>query len=366
MGTNSKELTVSPYLMFFLIHSLQVGVGILGYQRIIVKNAGYDAWISLILAGITTHFVLFCMLKMLEKDNDLINIHTTCFGKWIGSLFSLLFTIYFLLFCLTVLRTYIEVIQVWVFPTIKLWQLTLIFLLVTYYIIKGGFRSVTGMCFWGVVLPIFVMFFLIFPMEYAHVRNILPIFTHSPLDIVKSAKDSTLEFLGFEALLFFYPLIEKGKSLKRWAHGGAAFTTILYVLLALISFMYYSEGLLKHTIWPTLTMLKIIKVPFIQRFEYIIIFVWFIIILPNLCLTVWSSCQSMKRSFRIPFKITLPFFIFVVYIASLFFTNRESIDTLNMLLSQTGMYIVYVYIPLLFLWHSIRWRLKNKQNKTST
>ncbi|MBY0595739.1 spore germination protein [Bacillus bingmayongensis] len=87
MGTTSKELTVSPYLVFFLIHSLQVGIGILGYQRIIIKSAGYDAWISLILAGIATHFVLFCMLKMLEKDNDLINIHTTCFGKWIGSLF---------------------------------------------------------------------------------------------------------------------------------------------------------------------------------------------------------------------------------------------------------------------------------------
>ncbi|MBO1582206.1 GerAB/ArcD/ProY family transporter [Bacillus sp. XF8] len=364
MNKNSKEITVSPYFAFILMHSLQIGVGILGYQRIIIKNAGYDAWISLILSGIATHIVLFCMLKMLEKDEDLTNIHTTCFGKWIGSFLSLFFTIYFLLFCLTVLRTYIEVIQVWVFPTIKLWKLTLIFLLVTYYIIKGGFRSVTGICFWGIVLPIFILFFLMFPMKYAHFRNILPIFTHSPLDIVESAKDSSLEFLGFEALLVFYPLLEKGKSLKKWAHGGIAFTIILYVILAIVSFMYYSEGQLQHTIWPTLTMLKIIKVPFIQRFEYIIIFVWFLIILPNLCLTIWSSCQSMKRSFRIPFNITLPFFTFVVFIASLFFTNRESINTLNTILSESGLYIVYIYVPCLFLWHSIRWRFKN--NKTSS
>ena len=53
------------------------------------------------------------------------------------------------------------------------------------------------------------------------------------------------------------------------------FSTLIYVVLAIVSFMYYSEGQLNHTIWPTLTMLKIIKVPFIQRFEYIIIFVWF-------------------------------------------------------------------------------------------
>ena len=67
-------------------------------------------------------------------------------------------------------------------------------------------------------------------------------------------------------------------------------------------------------------MLKIIKVPFIQRFEYIIIFLWFLIILPNLCLTIWSACRISKYSFHIPFNITLPlvyrdyiYFIFVFH-----------------------------------------------------
>ena len=101
------------------------------------------------------------------------------------------------------------------------------------------------------------------------------LFLHSPFDMLISAKQSALEFLGFETILIFYPFIEKGKSLKRWAHAGIAFSTLIYVVLAIVSFMYYSEGQLNRTIWPTLTMLKIIKVPFIQRFEYIIIFVWF-------------------------------------------------------------------------------------------
>ena len=37
------------------MHSLQIGIGILGYQRVILKNAGYDAWISLIIAGIANN-----------------------------------------------------------------------------------------------------------------------------------------------------------------------------------------------------------------------------------------------------------------------------------------------------------------------
>ncbi|MBG9579369.1 spore gernimation protein GerB, partial [Bacillus thuringiensis] len=65
-------------------------------------------------------------------------------------------------------------------------------------------------------------------------------------------------------------------------------------------------------------------------------------------------------------KFTLPFFIFIVFTASLFFKNRESINALNTVLSQAGLYIVYAYIPLLFLFHSLRWRFKNQSKKSST
>lgn len=110
MAGQDKTHTVSPYFTFLLLHSLQIGVGVLGYQRIIAQFAGYDAWISLIIAGIATHIVLFCMLKMLEKDNDLMNIHTTCFGKWIGKFFpyALPHTFYYfaLLFFVRILKLF--------------------------------------------------------------------------------------------------------------------------------------------------------------------------------------------------------------------------------------------------------------------
>ena len=296
---------------------------------------------------------------MLEKDGDLISIHTTTFGKWIGSIFSVIFTLYCLLFCLTVLRTYMEVIQVWIFPTIKLWKLTLMFLLVTYYIIKGGFRSVTGICFWGVILPIFVVFFLIYPMKYAHFRNILPIFTHSPTDMLISAKQSALEFLGFETILIFYPFIEKGKSLKRWAHAGIAFSTLIYVILAIVSFMYYSEGQLNRTIWPTLTMLKLLRFLLFNALNTLLFLFGFnYFAKPLLNYLVIMSNDEAFLSYFVYIYITV--FIFIIFSISLLFTNRESINTLNTVLSQAGLYIVYAYIPILFLFHSVRWRFKNQ------
>ena len=66
MNTMNKTKTVSPYFAFILLHSLH------WYRNSRIstcnfKNAGYDAWISLIIAGIATHIVLFCMLKCLKK-----------------------------------------------------------------------------------------------------------------------------------------------------------------------------------------------------------------------------------------------------------------------------------------------------------
>ena len=59
MNSNVPESKkISPFLVFFLIHSMQSGVGILGFQRFIAKSAGYDAWMSIILSGLMIH--IFC------------------------------------------------------------------------------------------------------------------------------------------------------------------------------------------------------------------------------------------------------------------------------------------------------------------
>ena len=58
MTGQDKTHTVSPYFTFLLLHSLQIGVGVLGYQRIISQFAGYDAWISLIIGYCNSYCII--------------------------------------------------------------------------------------------------------------------------------------------------------------------------------------------------------------------------------------------------------------------------------------------------------------------
>ncbi|KMJ58292.1 spore gernimation protein GerB [Bacillus sp. LL01] len=359
-----KKFQVSPFLVFFLIHSTQFGVGALGYQRVIAMSAGYDAWMGIILFGAITHVIVYMIYKICEKsEGDLASAHRMAFGKWIGKLFTLFFIVYFIFTTVTVLRTYIEVVQVWLFPDLSTWFFTLLFLLLVYYIITAGFRVITGMAFLGVILPSYLFLTIVIPLEYANFRNLLPIFDHSLKDIIMSGKDMTLSMLGFETLLIFYPFLNKPEKSKKWAHMGIFLTSFIYLIFALVTFAYFSEGKLEKNIWATLSIWKIIELPFVERVEYIGIANWCLIILPNVCIFLWCASRLAKRLTKLKHRTSLIGITILVFILMNQFEDRKLINDLNSHMGTVGFYMGYVYIPLLFLLVSFaHWRKGKKEN----
>lgn len=49
-----------------LIYSNIIGVGIMGFQRDIIKSAGYDAWISVLLSSISIHVLVWMTYRFLQ------------------------------------------------------------------------------------------------------------------------------------------------------------------------------------------------------------------------------------------------------------------------------------------------------------
>nr|WP_240390625.1 GerAB/ArcD/ProY family transporter [Bacillus sp. Y1] len=145
MTTIPDRLKVSPFFSFYLVQAIQIGVGILGFQRILTKAVGNDAWISIILGGIGVHVVIWMIYQILNKqEGDITDVHRVLFGKWIGSAFSILLVLYFCLLTTTVLRSYIEVVQVWVFPGIRISLFSIVILIIVFYIVNGAFVRLLG------------------------------------------------------------------------------------------------------------------------------------------------------------------------------------------------------------------------------
>ncbi|MGG3471352.1 GerAB/ArcD/ProY family transporter [Neobacillus pocheonensis] len=356
-----EKAKISPFLVFFLVHTMQLGIGVLGYQRIIALTAGYDAWISVILAGLSIHIIVWMMYKILETaDGDMVTAHTYVFGNKLGKLLSLPFVIYFIVIADTLLRTYIEVIQVWMFQDMSTFWFALAFCLLAIYIIFGGFRTVTGIAFFGVVLPAYLIVTFFFTLPYADFRNLMPILDHSIKDFIKASYQMSLTYTGYEILLFFYPYIKEPQKSKKWAHLGVLYTTFLYTLLTLATFAYFSEGQLQKSIWATLTMWKIVEMPFVERFEYIGIANWIIVILPNFCIALWCASRTLKRVTNIKQKYGVYGVSLAVLITINIFRSREQINTFIDYTGKISFYINYGYIPLLFFLVMIVKKVKKK------
>lgn len=356
-----EKAKISPFLVFFLVHTMQFGIGVLGYQRIIAQTAGYDAWISVVIAGLSVHIILWMIYKIAETANgDIVSAHTFVFGKKMGKLLSLPFVLYFLLICVSVLRTFIEVVQVWMFQDMSTFWYSLAFCSLAIYIIFGGFRTVTGVAFFGVVLPAYLIFTFFFTIPYADLRNLIPIFDHSIRDLVMASYQMSLTYLGYEILLFIYPFIKEPQKSKKWAHLGVLFTTFLYTFLTIVTFAYFSEGQLQKNVWATLTMWKIVEMPFVERFEYIGIANWNIIILPNFCIALWCASRIVKRVTNMKQKYGVLILAMVVLITINFLKTRQQIHTLTDYTGKIAFLINYGYIPLLFFLILIVKKVKKK------
>ncbi|MBS4208485.1 GerAB/ArcD/ProY family transporter [Bacillus sp. FJAT-50079] len=358
-----KTKQISPYLVFFVIHAMQIGIGILGFQRDIAKTAGYDSWLSVIIGTICALISLFIMFKVLElgKD-DLADTHYFVYGKIFGRLFNMITSLYFIGVAIAIIRTYIEILQVWLFEDLSVFWFSFSFLLLAIYIINGGFRTIVGIAFFSVILPFYLYFIFLFAVPYSDYSDFLPLLHHSFSKIIKASFQLSLSFIGYEALLIFSPFIEDRQKAKKWAYLGILMTGFIYLYITFISFGFYSEPQLSHIIWATPSLWKIVKFSFLWRFEYIGISTWFLVILPNICITLWCASRLMKKTIKITQRKALFLISFIVLIASSFFETRQQIITFLNLMGNIGIIFNFIYVPLLLLFIFIARKVKKAEN----
>ena len=161
----------------------------------------------------------------------------------------------------------------------------------------------------------------------------------------------------------FIHLLKHLKSPKSGHNYALLFTTCLYVYLAILAYMYFPLNMLSTEIWASLTIWKIIEMPFVERFEYIGVASWFIVILPNICLYLWAASRLFKQTFSVKQRISVPVITGLCLIAICFLENRNQIATAIDIAAKSGLYLNYIYIPILFICVWIAWKVKKRENK---
>ncbi|WP_211746079.1 GerAB/ArcD/ProY family transporter [Paenibacillus sp. Marseille-Q4541] len=347
--TPNKNVQFHAYLLVYIICAAQIGIGIFSFQRDIFGAAAHDAWISVIIAGLITHLAIWFIIRMLGnyESTDLYGIHHDLFGKYVGTMMNCIYMLYYLFITATFMRNYVEVIQAWIFPDIPLWLVMALLSGLAIYAAYGGIRVIIGICMLGffVILPTSVLCYS--ALEYAVWTQLLPVWETSTWDILRGTMKMGYSLAGFEIILLVYPFILNKNRVMLHSQLGAAFTNIAYLLIMMISIVYFSPSQLQRSIWPSIIMLKIVKYPYLERLEFIVISLWMLVILAGILLFTWVITRGCKRMWNLNPKITLIFVLVVSFIFSVTVEKHFEIEKFNKWADIGSTIFAYLYPILL-------------------
>lgn len=357
-----KGQQIRAYYLFFVIIGIQIGVGFLSAPRYIFEEARQDAWISIIAAYFFILLVAKVMFIILSRyeNTDIFGIQVDIFGKWFGKLFG---TIYLLLFTaelLSLLLSYNEVIQIFIYPTIHASVMPIILLILIVYSVLGGIRVVIGVVFLFVILSPWFFPLLYDPISRMESSHFLPLFDASFFDLIKGAQTTSYSFFGLEILFVIYPFIDRKEKAKRPVYLGLTTSACVVFVTTIISIGYYSPNDFGLLDWPVVSLFKSVSFSFMERFDYFIIVEWMMVIIPTAILLMWAIVHGTERIFQVPQKITLYVVAILLLILCTFINTVVSIQKVTNFVTVFGFWVIFVYpfvlLPLVLL--------KTKRNKS--
>ncbi len=335
-----------PFYLFFIIFGIQIGIGVLGVPRYIFEDAHQDAWLSIILAYLYMLIVAWVMFSILNcyENADILGIQVDLFGKWIGKLLGTGYLLFLLAELLSVLLTYIEVIQLFIFPTMPSSIMALLLLILIVYSILGGLRIVVGVVFLFTLLSLWLFLLVYDPITRIETAHFLPIFEASFTDLLKGARTTIYSLLGLEILFFIYPFVDKrGTKIRLPAFLGITASTFTVLLATIISIGYFSPNDLGLIDWPVLSLFKSVSFSFMERFDYLVIMEWMMVVIPTAVLLMWAFTYGAKRLYSFPKKSTLYVTSIGLVITCSLFTKNVQIQNFANLVSKVGFWVIFVY-----------------------
>ncbi|QUW23139.1 GerAB/ArcD/ProY family transporter [Sporosarcina sp. Marseille-Q4063] len=350
------NLTIKPgqniraFYLTFIIVGIQVGVGILGTPRYIFESARQDAWVSVIIAFIYMLIITWVMFIILNQyeNADIFGIQVDIFGRLIGKILGTIYIIFFMAEFLSVLLSYIEIIQVFIFPTMPNFVMGLLLLLLVVYCVNGGIRVVVGVVFIFSLLSPWIFVLLYDPVSRMDFTHFLPMFDASFTELLKGARTTSYSFLGLEILFVLYPFIQNKKDAKLPVYIGISISAFLVLITTVISLGYYSPNDFNLMTWPVLSLFKSVSFSFMERFDYFIIAEWMMVTIPTMVLLMWMITYGTKRLYAIPQKTTLYIISFLSLIVCTAINTDFEIRKVSDFVNQIGFWIVFIY-PLLLL-----------------
>ncbi|WP_031513868.1 GerAB/ArcD/ProY family transporter [Desulfofalx alkaliphila] len=347
-----NSITLMQYI--FIIVGTQVGVGIFSLPVEVAETAGTDGWMSIILGWFVAVLVSLAIINVMKRHpNDTVfDLLKRYFGKWLGGIGIGLWIIYTAFAAFTVIMMYIHILQIWVLPVTSTYMLAILLLVPMYMVARDGVRVIGRYAELIFFLAIWIPFLILSNITESRLIYILPPLKEGLLPVIAATRETLFAFLGFELAFLFYSYLDKKEYAIIGVIAANTISMMIFLMITLTSFTYFSPDEILQYIWPTLMLLKPIEFTIIERFEILILtFYLFVVsttVIPYLFTAAFGTGLLFKlQSHKGPLKVFILMFIGVSYIV---YFDRYLLGLAVDTFSKMGLIFAYLFPVLLFLY----------------
>lgn len=304
MYNTTEEISIYEFILLIILY--EVGTAIV---VIIGADAKQDAWIAVIIAtalGIVLFFLYY--RSYLLKDGSFYELLLHCLGKKIGTVFIVLYTVYFIYLTSRVLRDFNEVLLTVVLPNTPIEFSSILFMGVVSYVLYLGFEvfSRTTVIF-APYLFLFLFCFVIFLVINSSVdlSNLRPVLSEGFSPVLKSVFPSLLTFPFGELIVFtiIFPQVKNVKKSFKPIALAILSAGIIITITVIINISVLKESGYLRTNFPLLTTAREISIAdFIERLDPFVVFIVMLGVFVKVSIYLYCALKGIEAIYKKPYR----------------------------------------------------------------
>ena len=359
MNNNSpkQQEMISNRQLTFIIIQVTVGTGILSLPREISLVSKQDSWLAVLLGSTYWIVSIFFLYKLGSKfpNQTIIEYSELILGSILGKLIAFSYVLYSIIITALSARFFVMVLTSYILPKTPI-SINLGLLLFTcIYLISKGLKTIARLdefLFFILAPAYIVMIPTVLKSNWWHFR---PVLGTGISNIVSGSFVTTYSFLGAEILLLIFPYIKSKNKVLKSSLTGLGIITLTYLFITITTIGYFGSETLGYILWPTINLLKAIKIPFFGRLEFFLIFLWIAIAFTSIATFYYIASYSLTQFFSLKNKV-FSSFILIPIIYGLFFIPQNIIEVFNYssFAAKIGTILVFIIPPVLLLITKLR------------
>ena len=320
-------------LTYFITRSSMFGIGF----YTLFKNAGKDAWISVLLGTLLGIIILY-VYKSIKEFFKNINLKDILCHKVLGKFYIFIFLLFYaflMTIILVLLPMFVNSFYLLYTPKILI---VIPFLLLAVYLTSKEKRVLESLsnllCFFSIII---IIIYALFLTKYLNFSNLMPIYSEKSFNIIKAS----LVYAGItsipQIITINYNTTCFKDDLKNYLLGTFfSFFIILFTILSL------GDPLIKIFSFPEYAVLKQIKIlDFIENIENLSTFIWYFDMFITLSALTTNIKETLPKKYN---KIWLYLFLLLILYISTFVISHNY---------QIIITMFYLYPVILFVFFGI-------------